>query len=747
MPAVNRPFPVPGESLESLLARAWRANYYPGAARAWQRALLPTGWPEPRLLHDPAHLAPLCAFTGLDRRALWGCTLHRFAPAYLWPEDLGPAATAATETTAAGADALPAWPEADRAPFLEEYGRTKVCPLCWRETGALLLPWALRHITACPIHRVLLVDRCAGCGRAVRPDPLRGVCAACGYALGDLATISIQGHAPSMSMTAVLWEAIGCGALVPPQAPPLPDDHPARAMHPATLLLLCWVATLPRLADRPLRPDADLFGPTSAPGPVAEDALGRWGPSWPWPLDARSWPRRTVRQMHRALVEVWEQIVREPPPYADLVTYRRHTDAIRAIKRRGPVDGPSAWPRSGVASEPSWSWLEDERLPRSLAARMRREGSALHRMRAAANPWRVPWRDAGVALPTDSGLMDSIIPIRSDAPPLLSPREAAMALQAGAYAVRRVVEAHQRAAAAAARRANDGRWGALSVLGYPQEAGNTDVPRLTLAEVANLYGMPAGEVAALVAAGFLAAEAGPLVDGAAAYRFSPLAVWGFAQRMRPAREAPPDVWNAPVLVTLGKALRMLADGPARLPQVCAAVLTGVLQAYGPPWEGSGRGPGRLSGIWIMHEDVAHFRAVALLALRPGRDPLLPSGLVRRSLGCTAAALQRLYAATLLVPALDRSDAREIRWEYDAGEVATFARRYPTVGEAAPLLGTSVAVVHRLIAARRLWPVCGPALDGSLRERLDGTFTITVGDIAAAGDAAPGPGPGGERGTA
>lgn len=66
------------------------------------------------------------------------------------------------------------------------------CPLCLKEAHIQQASWEWRLQTACPIHRVLLVDRCHSCQRHVswRCSSLRHC--VCGYPLADAPTLPVD---------------------------------------------------------------------------------------------------------------------------------------------------------------------------------------------------------------------------------------------------------------------------------------------------------------------------------------------------------------------------------------------------------------------------------------------------------------------------------------------------------------------------------------------------------------------------
>lgn len=63
-----------------------------------------------------------------------------------------------------------------------------VCPECFGEDVYLRNFWEHTYVTACPAHRVQLVDRCQGCGEILTPNRQRIEQCPCGYDLRTLTT-------------------------------------------------------------------------------------------------------------------------------------------------------------------------------------------------------------------------------------------------------------------------------------------------------------------------------------------------------------------------------------------------------------------------------------------------------------------------------------------------------------------------------------------------------------------------------
>jgi len=665
MPVVTRLYPAPFERLDSLLDRTWTANYYPRTRQGWRATLRPPSPVPPGGWEDPGFVRRASVWTGLAPRTLWACTLHRFAPRCVWPEDLAAAPPADT------IDGRPLWRAGDRALYVADADR--LCPACWRERRVRLLPWSLRFITTCPWHRTLLVDCCDGCGRRIYLAHAPDACPSCRRVWDALPARSVAAHAPSLDLSTLLWSAIGCGAPFPPQGLPLSVDHPLRGLHSATVLLFLWAAAL----SVPVSRDADPLDDAPDAGDIPAAAWRAWSDGWLWPLATTTRPLRAVGQTHAALIRVWRRIVRAPTAARDLREWQAETEAVRSLKAR---HGRAL----ARAAEPSWSWLDGEFVRGEAWARMNDAGSMCRRTREGA-----------------LGLM----PAGPSCPPLLAAREAASGLRVGAYALRLgggtgdVRDAHMVP--------DDAPHSRLGALRATEPAGDSATAALTLSEAADQCGVAEAEVVALVAAGFLVAERGPLVDGAPEYAFSRTALRRFFGSVSPLTPRPRD--TDLIHVTLASALRQLGAAGLRAPQVLAGIRAGDLPIY----RGAFDAP--VVSTWVpQHELDAYRQSMASLA----RQPLLSADEVRRRLGCSVGALRRLYREAALAPTVDGTDGSGVRWSYAEGEVDYTAWRYVTVEDAAHLLGLSVGAVRRLIAARRLTPMIGPPCDGSRQYRLD-----------------------------
>lgn len=222
------------ESLESLLERGAQEMSY--TEKNWLETLpTPLRLHQPNLIRAQAAFRTLAGLTYLDVEQLFLMTLHRFASVFYLPETW-PEWPAEHDDVPA-----PLWDAGGLERYVHGRGHGKVCPLCWREQPALLLPWSLRPITTCLKHQIMLVDSCPTGQHDLVIDQRRGSCAACGYTLNQLPVTALPAQEESRELTHLLWTAVGCGEEdFPPPSLAIPAHSPLRQMHPAACLHFLW---------------------------------------------------------------------------------------------------------------------------------------------------------------------------------------------------------------------------------------------------------------------------------------------------------------------------------------------------------------------------------------------------------------------------------------------------------------------------------------------------------------------------
>jgi len=230
MHVINRPPPVSLESLASYLERVRQANYYDEAA--WYQELLPTDLgANVTLVSDPLALQRLAEILRLPVDQLERMTLQPLAVRYQPPG--APLPLGMVETPGG----RQAWHPTAPSPWLVGRGRQPVCLACVADHGAMLIPWYLRHVTTCPVHRVLLADTCPLCGGSIAG--LRASCRGCGTHRIELPLTPWE-EDDDRALTTAVWSALGLPGVDDSSTLPAAPTSPLHSLHPANLLLFLW---------------------------------------------------------------------------------------------------------------------------------------------------------------------------------------------------------------------------------------------------------------------------------------------------------------------------------------------------------------------------------------------------------------------------------------------------------------------------------------------------------------------------
>jgi DNA-binding transcriptional MerR regulator/predicted DNA-binding transcriptional regulator AlpA len=233
---------------------------------------------------------------------------------------------------------------------------------------------------------------------------------------------------------------------------------------------------------------------------------------------------------------------------------------------------------------------------------------------------------------------------------------------------------------------------------------------LTLEQVAELISLSKRHVVALVAAGIIEAEHGPLVDNQAIWEFAPHKVDTTMQRL---------IGHIPVqLPKRGQHPNDIADFQrgqhtmtmygVGLPRLIFDIHQGVLPAFRALDEM------RFDVLWFHSREFSHYHHTYRL-IRPGS---LSITAVCERLNCKPTTLRRLYGAGLLVPITDKTDVSTVRHLYDKKDVAAFLEQYIDSSQVAELLGITQLTVQNWVRNGRLVAVTGPGIDGSHSYRFE-----------------------------
>ncbi len=326
---------VPREGLDGLMTRLDRINHY--EEKEWLKRDF--GMARPLLyVRSRADYALLSALTELDPAEIWGRTLHRYTYRLLAPNE---AATQEGED-----DDMP-------FPFLDDRWLTlytmgqnqqchrKICPDHWRADHTLILPWALRYVTACPTHKALLVDRCV-CGETLRFDPRIGTCDTCGVDVGTLEAPSIADDPDSLALVSLVWAALGHGdADDGPGVPDLaggdllalPDGHPLEGVTTAAFFRFATVL-VNLLGAR------DRRNPFFAPTTEVADAR---------PI--RAFHQANNASVHAALLCVWRLIAGWPATWETLLLH------VAAVEQRRTDPDYFPYALLELLPGPDFAWL------------------------------------------------------------------------------------------------------------------------------------------------------------------------------------------------------------------------------------------------------------------------------------------------------------------------------------------------------------------------------------------------------
>jgi len=180
----RRTYLLPGESLDSLLARVSRLNFYdsPSLLAHLYKQGLTDDWRLPRLALVYERLASLTMLDP-DPVALLNATAHRFAP-ILEPPDVDIIRLELRRTFA------PLLSRAAVAAYLRK--RPQYCPYCVKESAYHRLIWSVAAVSACVQHKCLLLDRCPRCGQLTSVTSItEGRCYHCSQTLGNVQAITI----------------------------------------------------------------------------------------------------------------------------------------------------------------------------------------------------------------------------------------------------------------------------------------------------------------------------------------------------------------------------------------------------------------------------------------------------------------------------------------------------------------------------------------------------------------------------
>jgi len=641
----ERRLPEGHESAQSLFERLQDLNSYRGTSPWWRDGnIVPDAVGPANLYRSAATYEALARLTDLDIGTLVGTTLHRFVPAYHTPAGLARLRRLEGDLPRP----FPLWEPGRAVVYAHDQVEgtiSKACPHCWRTTRVAQLPWALRQVTTCPEHGLLL-DRCAGCGRRLRLRLATGRCVACG---AEVATMDAgQGvvDADDGELTMAVWGALGCGdSSLPPPMAHGDTDNPLGHMTPPGLLLYVWEAG-PLLARRD--PGHPLFGA----------ALRR-------PPTFRKYD---VRVAHALMRGAWRTLSDWPRAF--------HASLARIAAREGARRmNPFSFPRMLFArlppGDPAFAWLHEAFADFVHAHLGRSPGVAA---------WYPVYRDV-------------LATVGDARPSLMTRREAAASLGIGRKWLQRYINAGEIEARHATGRGAFPTW----VVDSREVERLADVrgAPLTVEQAATHLGVGRDMVGALAEAGLIRVAQLRAVDGAVItiYRadFLDLSLGDLLGHL-PVRPCPKGAGPGGQVLRLRGVQALLREQGGRLPELLRAVRDGALPASRATGDSLA-----LADLWWERPDIVRY----LQSLRPGEDAArYGEREVALLFGVTLRVLRRWRDAGLLRPVATPEGAGAARGGrapervYDRGAVDAFRARYATLIEAAALVGITTQTLQR-----------------------------------------------------
>jgi excisionase family DNA binding protein len=638
------------ESLDSIVFRLSRDNHY-GRVR-WITHLIcepHIQWGELDLLYWNEHFESLAELARTDIDTIYAHTLHSLLHGYYSPEKLASMVGVADY----GELPRPLWTKQGVLKYTR-YRRTlcgqAVCPHCWAESKSTLLPWSLLHVTTCPRHGVLLVDRCAECGSLWRKASENGRCSTCYAYVGHFRARSIREHGPSSMLQSLIFKAFGYDVaqevLNIKCAQP---ESPIYELSPHNLMRFLYrFGQILMLRD----PENPIFGeqvllPGNAP-------LAPYASQNPWDVSSVL----GVADLHNVFTGVCQLLLDWPRSW--------YMTLERLVERDGRRLGqrlPQILRREFGGSE--WAWLTDswEEFVRQNA-----------RSSIALQPWLHYYRDLKLA--------------RGEIEDVLSPRQAARQLGVRVERFKSMIEdgaieATPRIGGSQSR-SGKRRYVTLLTTETVKHLKLVRQNELTLTEIAGRLGIGESTTRDLIAAGML--ERDGLFN-----RNKPGVLENtldsFLEGILAKAEVLPLERNGEALLTLEQASRIgTYYGPTifKLLRAVQYELIRVLKVEGE------RGLGALR---FYEADVWGY---ALNERQPDGRVLVARSEVRAVLHCTYETLNRYCKLGLLVPTERSTRGPKGVRRYDSLDVEAFQRRYVKSSEAAALLGCTMSTLRELV---------------------------------------------------
>ncbi len=658
---INRLTPMPFESLEGYMDRLGNVNYYD--VESWFLPLVPTtsGRKLNMLSHEQS-LVSLSQLTLLDVNSLIALTLHRFVP-YLYAVDAIPTLPCLSERFP-----IPLWDLQKRIFLNSIHNQDKICPLCWQEHRTHFLPWQLRPVTTCIVHRTVLTDTCTHCAHTLKVNTK--TCPSCENDKDSLPPVYLKDPVEIM-YTETIWYSIGFGSNPGDFSVPASNSDGRVELEPPQLFEFLWKMGILLTAYDKENPYCKRTGLQN--------------------YNSEHHNFLTVSKAHdvRFIMLSAFQILTDWPRVWHS-TLERIAWQENNRKASYPLSSPKLlFPGQlkRIFMEPEWDWL--------LKAFVRWTEENM-----ASNHLVLPWMFHIIEKPpyksfTSGSFVKSKVSFCRE-------------LGVSQETVNRAIEAgFIRSISTAEATGRQMQRRELLSLEDMEKLQAEKESLISLTQAAEYVGLSSHPQLLLLGKEGILPERKKSVISSKTYPW-----WYRKDELKtalknlldhlPRQPMPPE---DPDALSLHQGLHI--NGSLRMSKLLAAVKDGNLKAfYDPQKQG-------LMGLWFHRKDIVDF---CFACLHPEGYAIYPASRTTRILKCDFKTLRTLFEAQIFIPVIGNLENDELTWKYDSRDVARFQDEYVTSDEAAELAGVSRRVVVSWVVKGWIPAVTGPKVDGFTRRR-------------------------------
>lgn len=665
---INRPLPLPFESLEGYEYRLGKANHYDD--KYWLPSMLPI-LPALSLnsLSNEQIFLKLADLTLLDIDSLVAMTLHRFVP-YFYSADIIPNLPHLSKRSP-----ISLWEISKRNFVSSIRDQDKICSLCLQEYGTYFLPWLLRPVTACIVHKTVLIDVCSQCGTMLRVAAQK--CLSCGSRVDTLPPPYLTDPI-EIKYTEIVWASIGFG------------DAPCGLIASATNGIGQFEIRPPHFFEFVWRMGMLL---------VAYDKENQYFNAMnlqPHKGGRTLLVTSKAHDMRLVMVAAFQILSSWPESWYTAL------DRIAWQEHRRKSGSPQSLPKSAFPfklkkffAEPEWDWLLE-----AFVTWMAENIVVNHNL--------IQWVAFLEKSPYKNFINGSVVKSKSSLC-----RDFGIDMRK----VNRAVE--EGFISAISTEEKTGRQMHIKELLRPE-----DLEKLreeigsfvTMTEALEYVGLSDGrDMLALSKKGLLPERRKNVVglqNFSWQYKKNELeaaleAIIGHLPR----RSLPIADQDA---LSLLAGLQAVGQTGIGLPDILIAVRDGKLKAF---YDLQKQG---LKGLWFQKEDIEKFRFACSHA---EGYAIYPASRVNRILKCDYKTLRVYWQAKVLIPVVGNIENDEVTWKYDSRDVAQFQDEYVTSDKAAEIVGVSRYILVSWIVKGWLPAVTGRKIDASRRYRVNKQMLI------------------------